>query len=107
MKKTIASVLACTAALCTTGALGQAFPSKPLKLVIPFAAGGGNDIVARVVAARLGQGFNQPMVVDNRPGANGFIAPRAVADAAPDGYTILMGPTGPMSISPAIFSKMP
>lgn len=107
MKKAIASALACATTLCATGALGQAFPSKPLKLVIPFAAGGGNDIVARVVAARLGQGFNQPMVVDNRPGANGFIAPRAVADAAPDGYTVLMGPTGPMSISPAIFSKMP
>ena len=107
MKKLIAASLACAASFAATGAFAQAFPSKPLKLVIPFAAGGGNDIVARVVAARLGQGFNQPMVVENRPGANGFIAPRAVADAPPDGYTVLMGPTGPMSISPAIFSKMP
>ena len=107
MKNLIAAALACAACITAPGAHAQAFPSKPLKLVIPFAAGGGNDIVARVVAARLGQGFNQPMVVENRPGANGFIAPRAVADAAPDGYTVLMGPTGPMSISPAIFSKMP
>jgi tripartite-type tricarboxylate transporter receptor subunit TctC len=87
--------------------MAQSYPSRPSRLVIPFAAGGGNDIVARVVAARLGQGFGQPMIVENRPGANGFIAPRAVADAPPDGYTILMGPTGPMSIAPAIFSKMP
>lgn len=107
MKKLIVAAATCVATLAATGALAQAFPSKPLKLVIPFAAGGGNDIVARVVAARLGQGFNQPMVVENRPGANGFIAPRAVADAPADGYTVLMGPTGPMSISPAIFSKMP
>lgn len=98
--------LACLGLL-AAGAIAQSYPSKPSRLVIPFAAGGGNDIVARVVAARLGQGFGQPMIVENRPGANGFIAPRAVADAPPDGYTILMGPTGPMSIAPAIFSKMP
>ena len=107
MKKIVAAALAFATGLASTSALAQAFPSKPLKLVIPFAAGGGNDIVARVIAARMGQGFNQAMIVENRPGANGFIAPRAVADAPPDGYTILMGPTGPMSISPAIFSKMP
>ncbi len=107
MKNLIAAALIGAAGLANTSALAQAFPSKPLKLVIPFAAGGGNDIVARVIAARMGQGFNQAMIVENRPGANGFIAPRAVADAPPDGHTILMGPTGPMSISPAIFSKMP
>lgn len=107
MKNLIAAALIGATGLASAGALAQAFPSKPLRLVIPFAAGGGNDIVARVIAARMGQGFNQAMIVENRPGANGFIAPRAVADAPPDGYTILMGPTGPMSISPAIFSKMP
>jgi len=101
------AVLAASLGLAASPALAQNYPSKPSRLVIPFAAGGGNDIVARVLAARLGQGFGQPMLVENRPGANGFVAPRAVADAAPDGYTILMGPTGPMSISPAIFSKMP
>ncbi len=105
-KLTFTAVLACLG-LAAAGAMAQSYPSKPSRLVIPFAAGGGNDIVARVISARLGQGFGQPMVVENRPGANGFVAPRAVADAAPDGYTILMGPTGPMSIAPAIFSKMP
>ena len=103
----ILSAVALAALLPAAGVVAQNYPAKPMRLVIPFAAGGGNDIVARVVAARLGSGFGQPMVVENRPGANGFIAPRAVADAAPDGYPVLMGPTGPMSISPAIFSKMP
>ncbi len=107
MKKLCFTVVLACLGFAAAGAMAQSYPSKPSRLVIPFAAGGGNDIVARVVAARLGQGFGQPMIVENRPGANGFIAPRAVADASPDGYTILMGPTGPMSIAPAIFSKMP
>ncbi|MCC6474924.1 MAG: tripartite tricarboxylate transporter substrate binding protein [Burkholderiales bacterium] len=85
----------------------QTYPAKPVRLVIPFAAGGGNDIVSRVIGARLQEGFGQPFIIENRPGANGFIGPRAVADAPADGYTLLMGPSGPMSISPAVFSKMP
>jgi len=107
MKKLTFTTVLTFLGLAAAGAMAQSYPSKPLRLVIPFAAGGGNDIVARVISARMGQGFGQPMVVENRPGANGFVAPRAVADAPPDGYTILMGPTGPMSIAPAIFSKMP
>lgn len=87
-------------------ALAQ-YPNKPSRLVIPFATGGGNDLVARVLAASLAKSYGQPFIVENRPGANGFIAPKHVADSAPDGYTVLMGPSGPMSISPAIFSKMP
>jgi tripartite-type tricarboxylate transporter receptor subunit TctC len=85
----------------------QSYPAKPVKLVIPFAPGGGNDIVSRVVGARLSSGFGQPVIIENRPGANGFIGPRAVLDSPADGYTLLMGPSGPMSISAAIFSKMP
>jgi tripartite-type tricarboxylate transporter receptor subunit TctC len=60
-----------------------------------------------VIAARLAQSMGQPFLVENRGGANGFIGAKAAADAAPDGYTIFMGPSGPMAISPAIFSKMP
>ena len=85
----------------------QNYPNKPVKLVIPFAPGGGNDIVSRVVGARLSSGLGQPFIIENRPGANGFIGPRAVADSPADGYTMLMGPSGPMSISPALFQKMP
>ena len=94
-------------AFTATALQGQAYPSKPSRLVIPFAAGGGNDLVARVLTASLAKSFGQPYIVENRPGANGFVAPKHVADSAPDGYTVLMGPSGPMSVSPAIFSKMP
>ncbi len=90
------------------GALhAQAYPTKPVHVVVPFVAGGGNDLVGRVIAAKLAQTMGQPFLIENRGGANGFIGAKAVADAAPDGYTILMGPSGPMAISPAIFSKMP
>ncbi|MCC6474923.1 MAG: tripartite tricarboxylate transporter substrate binding protein [Burkholderiales bacterium] len=99
--------LALTLAAASFAGQAQTYPDKPVRLVIPFAAGGGNDIVSRVIGARLQEGFGQPFVIENRPGANGFIGPRAVADAPADGYTLLMGPVGPMSISPAIFSKMP
>lgn len=91
-----------------SGALyAQAYPTKPVHLVVPFVAGGGNDLVGRVLAAKLSTSMGQPFLVENRGGANGFIGAKAVADAAPDGYTMLMGPSGPMAISPAIYSKMP
>ena len=83
------------------------YPNKAVHIVIPFSAGGGNDIAARVISAKLTNTLNQPVVVENRPGAQGFIAGQFVAKAEPDGYTVLMGPTGPMVISPAIYSKMP
>jgi len=83
------------------------YPGKLVRIVIPFGAGGGNDIVARVISAKLSESFGQPVIVENRPGAQGFIAGEMVAKASPDGYTVLMGPTGPMAIGPAIYSKMP
>jgi tripartite-type tricarboxylate transporter receptor subunit TctC len=88
-------------------ALAQAFPNKPLRLVIPFTTGGGNDIVARIVAAKMSDGLGQPVVAENRPGAQGIIAVENVAKSAPDGHSILMGPSGPMSINPAIYAKLP
>ena len=91
----------------SNGAWAQAFPSKPLRLVIPFTTGGGNDIVARIVAAKMSDGLGQPVVVENRPGAQGIIAVENVAKSAPDGHSILMGPSGPMSINPAIYAKLP
>ncbi len=85
----------------------RGYPSKLVRIVIPFSAGGGNDIVARVISAKLSESFGQSVIVENRPGAQGFIAGEMVAKASPDGYTVLMGPTGPMAIGPAIYSKMP
>ena len=91
----------------SSGAWAQSFPNKPLRLVIPFTTGGGNDIVARIVAAKMSDGLGQPVVVENRPGAQGIIAVENVAKSAPDGHSILMGPSGPMSINPAIYAKLP
>jgi len=91
---------------CATVAQAQArYPVKPVKLVVPFAAGGTTSILARLLAERLGQGLGQPFVVDNRPGAGGNVGMDAVAKAEPDGYTLLMGPIG-LAINPALYPKM-
>ena len=90
---------------CATGAQAQAYPQKPVKLVVPFAAGGTTSILARLLAERLTQGLGQPFVVDNRPGAGGNVGMDAVAKAEPDGYTLLMGPIG-LAINPALYPKM-
>src|SRR5919204_5174876 len=97
-------LLICTAAL-PAGA--QDYPAKPIHIIIGYAAGGGNDIIVRVMTPELGKGLGQPIIVENKPGAQGIIAAEVVARAAPDGYTILMGPSGPMTINPATYSKLP
>src|SRR5688500_11032699 len=75
-------------ALCAGApALAQSDPTKPIKMVVPFAAGGGTDVLARVVGEKLAAGMGQPVVIDNKPGAAGIIGTDAVAKAAPDGYT--------------------
>jgi tripartite-type tricarboxylate transporter receptor subunit TctC len=93
-------------ALCTP-ALGQEpYPSKPIRILVGYAAGGGNDIIVRVMQPELQKGLGQPVIVDNRPGAQGIIAAELAAKAEPDGYTLLMGPSGPMTINPATYSKL-
>jgi tripartite-type tricarboxylate transporter receptor subunit TctC len=85
----------------------KSYPDKPLHLIIPFAAGGGNDIVARILANKLSDAWGQPVLVENKPGAQGIIAVEYVQKSAPDGYTLLMGPSGPMTGNPAIYAKLP
>jgi tripartite-type tricarboxylate transporter receptor subunit TctC len=76
------------------------WPSKPIKIIVPFAPGGGGDAVVRVLTDKLGERLGQPVVIENRPGASGYIGAQAVASAAPDGYTILMGFDGSLVVAP-------
>jgi tripartite-type tricarboxylate transporter receptor subunit TctC len=85
----------------------EPYPSRPIRIVVGYSAGGGNDLVVRVIAPRLGEALGQPVLVDNKPGAQSIIAAELVAKSAPDGYTLLMGPSGPMTINPATYSKLP
>jgi tripartite-type tricarboxylate transporter receptor subunit TctC len=85
---------------------GQAFPSKPIKVVIPFVAGGSSDIVGRAIGSKFQEYLGQPAIVENRPGANGAIAAEFVAKADPDGYTILVGSIGVFSINNALFKDL-
>ena len=84
-----------------------AYPNKPIHIVVGFAAGGGNDILARLVGQKLSEHLGQPVVIDNKPGASSIIAAEFVAHAAPDGYTLLMGPSGAMTVNPAVYAKLP
>jgi tripartite-type tricarboxylate transporter receptor subunit TctC len=93
-------------ALATTGADAQSFPDKAVTMIAPFPAGGSVDLVARAVAQQMSELWKQPVVVANRPGAGGNIGAEAVARAAPDGYTLLMGTTA-LASSPALYSKLP
>jgi tripartite-type tricarboxylate transporter receptor subunit TctC len=87
-------------------AAAQAFPSKPIRVVIPFVAGGSSDIVGRAIAVKFQELLGQPGVVENRPGANGAIAAEFVAKADPDGHTILVGSIGVFSINAALFKDL-
>ena len=85
----------------------QDYPSKPIRMLVPFAPGGAVDTTARVLAQAMQQRVNWHFVVDNRPGGNGFIATTAVQKAAPDGYTLLMAHTGEFAVNPALFNDVP
>ncbi|MEG2877288.1 MAG: tripartite tricarboxylate transporter substrate binding protein [Comamonas sp.] len=94
-------------ALGAAPAMAQDFPSKPIRLVVPFTPGGVTDTGARVVAERLGARLGQQVVIDNRPGASGNIGTQAVAGAAPDGHTLVLGFDGTLVINPHVFAKVP
>ena len=98
------------AGLATTAVVASAqvrYPSQTIKIVVGFAAGGGNDIIARIIGQKLQEGLGTTVIIENRPGAGGKIAAEAVMTAPPDGYTLLVGAAGAMSIIPAISVKQP
>src|SRR5262249_37884880 len=96
------------ALLATPAAQAQApYPSRIIKLVVGFAAGGGNDIIARIIAQKMQEDFGQTVIVENRPGASGALSAEFVKRAAPDGYTLLVGASGAMTVVPAISVNPP
>jgi len=103
------TVIALGVALCSVSALVQAqtYPAKPIRFIVPFPPGAGNDIIARAIALRLTEVFGQPIIVDNRPGGGGMLGIMALAKAAPDGHTIAMGSTSTLAINPAMNRKLP
>jgi tripartite-type tricarboxylate transporter receptor subunit TctC len=88
-------------------ARAQNYPTRPIRILVPYAPGGIADIAARLVGAKLSEAFGQQVVVENRPGGNGFIAVEGAAKAAPDGYTLVMVTTGDVAINPALFKDVP
>jgi tripartite-type tricarboxylate transporter receptor subunit TctC len=103
MKKLASAVLCLLPAL----AAAQGWPSKPIKLIVPFPAGGGTDFIGRLAAKHLGDRLGQPVYVDNRGGANGAIGAQALAQSAPDGYTLGAISDGPTVINPLLYEKNP
>jgi tripartite-type tricarboxylate transporter receptor subunit TctC len=85
----------------------QDFPNKPIKMIVPFPAGGGTDVTARLISAKMGETLGQPVVIENRAGANGIAGTEVAAKSPGDGYTIVMGTMGSFSINPSAYKKMP
>lgn len=88
-------------------AAAQDYPAKPIRIVIPYPPGGASDVTARLLGQKMAEAWNQQVVPDNRPGANGIVALEHVAKSAPDGYTLLMANLGPNAINPAVYAKLP
>ena len=93
--------------LLSAGTLAADYPTKPVRLVVPQPPGGGADIIARIVAQKLGAGLKQEVIVDNRGGAGGIVGTELVAHAPRDGYTLLLGYTGSLTINPNIYKQLP
>jgi tripartite-type tricarboxylate transporter receptor subunit TctC len=106
-----ATALAASLAMALSGAgakaQGTSFPDHPIRLIVAFPAGATNDVVARLLGDQMGAILGQPVIIDNRPGANGFIGAELVKHAAPDGYTLLQGNTSILGINPSLFKSLP
>lgn len=94
-------------AVIVTPAMGQDYPIRPIRFLVPQAAGGSTDTLSRLIGQKLGDGLGQQVVIDNRPGANGIIGTEIVSKALPDGYSLLAGGTGTIAINPSLYSKIP
>jgi tripartite-type tricarboxylate transporter receptor subunit TctC len=102
----LASWLAAMLLALAAPALAEDYPARPITLIVPYAAGGGNDVMARMAADKMSAALGQPIVIENRGGAGGSIATRQVAHAAPDGYTLGLGGTGTLAIDPTLYPSV-
>src|SRR5438034_6332333 len=107
MKRTALAWVPIFVALTASAAFAQtAFPSRPVKFVVPFPGGGINDVLARIVGDKLQARWGQPVVVENRTGAGGNIGAEVAAQAEPDGHTILVAPPGPLAINKSLYKRL-
>jgi len=107
MKKIKVFVLLLAAMSSAASALAQTYPAKPIRLVVPFSPGGAADLTARTLGQKMSEQLGQPIVIDNKPGANGVLGIDAVAKSAPDGYTILLTDRGSLAVNPSLYTKLP
>jgi tripartite-type tricarboxylate transporter receptor subunit TctC len=103
----LALALALAAGLVAAPARADDYPSRSIRLIVPYAAGGGADSVARIIAKRVSETIGQPIVIENRGGGGSIIGTELVNTSEPDGYTLLLGQSGPISINPAIYKTLP
>ena len=107
MRPNVICAVATLLALASAGAWAQAYPNRPIHIIAPFPAGGGYDFLSRLLAAEMTKTFAQPVIVENKSGANGNIGTDAAAKSAPDGYTLLMGGNSPLSLNVGLYPKLP
>jgi tripartite-type tricarboxylate transporter receptor subunit TctC len=105
-KRSLQTLIA-VASLTAATAFAQAYPNKTIRMVVPFPPGGGNDIIARLVAEKLTTRLGQTVIIENKAGANGIVGLTAVMQAAPDGYTLGIAAAGPMAVNPSLYDKLP
>jgi tripartite-type tricarboxylate transporter receptor subunit TctC len=103
----LAASLSVLAIAMPSGAQAQAYPQKPVKVVVAFTAGGTTDILARTVTQQLSEKLKQPFVIDNKPGAGGNLGTELVVRSAPDGYTLIVNSVGPIAVNPTLYGKLP
>lgn len=107
MWKAILALVCAAAATDMTAVLAQAYPAKPIRFIVPFPPGGGNDLIARELAQHVTEPLGQPVIVENRPGASTLIGTEAAAKSLPDGYTLFMGNNSTLTINPNLYKKLP
>lgn len=105
LRSVVAVALGCAAVFPGLAPAAEAYPSRPVRIIVPFQPGGASDFVGRIIQPKLGEELNQTIVIDNRTGASGYVGVEVAANATPDGYTILLGNIGTMAINATVFPK--